>query len=218
MRVIIVGCGRVGSSLAYQLYQKGNQVVVIDKDVSAFDNLPLDFRGRTIEGDVLAQNVLHRAEIETADALATVTNSDSLNALVAHIARTDYQVARVVARNYDPAQRPMQEAFNISIVGSAGWGAQRIEEILSNEPLNLVFADGSTDFKLYQLEVSQEWHGHAIHELFQNGKLKLVELRRDGEQVPVSAAQTLEAGDYIYFSGEPDDIQALRKKLSREQE
>ena len=218
MRVIIVGCGRVGSTLAYQLFQKGNQVVVIDKDVSAFDNLPLDFRGRTIEGDVLAQNVLHRAEIEIADALATVTNSDSLNALVAHIARTDYQVARVVARNYDPSQRPLQEAFNISIVGSAGWGAQRIEEILSNEPLNLVYADGSTDFKLYQLEVTREWHGHTVNDFFQNGRLKLVELRRNGEQIAVSADQTLEADDCIYFSGEPDDIQALRKKLSGEQE
>src|SRR3990172_13346263 len=100
MKVIVVGCGQVGSALAYQLNKMEHQVTVIDRNESAFDNLPIDFQGRTIEGDVLARNVLQRAEIEEADALAAVTSSDSLNALIALIARTEFQVSKVVARNY----------------------------------------------------------------------------------------------------------------------
>jgi 2-polyprenyl-6-methoxyphenol hydroxylase-like FAD-dependent oxidoreductase len=82
MKVIVVGCGRVGSALAYQLHREGHQVTVIDHDSAAFDQLSLDFRGRTIKGDVLDRNVLRRAQVEEADALAAVTRSDSLNALV----------------------------------------------------------------------------------------------------------------------------------------
>ena len=88
------------------MYKKGRQVTVIDQDEEAFDNLSIDFHGRTILGDVLSRSVLRRAEIEHADALAAVTRSDSLNALAAHIARAEYKVARVVARNYDPRQPP----------------------------------------------------------------------------------------------------------------
>ena len=123
MRVIVVGCGGVGSALAFQLFRKGHQVTIIDLNEAAFDNLPIDFKGRVIKGDVLAHNVWQRAEINNADVLAAVTGSDSLNALIAYIARTEYQVSRVVARNIDPRQQPLQEAFGIPIVGAASWGA-----------------------------------------------------------------------------------------------
>ena len=78
MRVIIVGCGQVGSTLAYRLYKMGHQVVVIDRNENAFDNLPDDFRGRTINGDVLTRQVLRRAEVREADALFALTGSDPL--------------------------------------------------------------------------------------------------------------------------------------------
>ena len=138
MRVIVIGCGQVGSALAGRLYKKHHQVTVIDEEGTAFDGLPVDFNGRTIQGDVLDRNVLHRAEIEDADALAAVTTSDSLNALIAHIARTEYKIPRVVVRNHDPSQLPLQEAFGLSVVGPADWGAQRVEELLSEAVLRAV--------------------------------------------------------------------------------
>ncbi|RPI49305.1 MAG: TrkA family potassium uptake protein [Chloroflexi bacterium] len=126
MRIIVVGCGRAGSALAYQLYVKGHRVTVIDQDASTFENLPADFQGHLVQGDVLTRNVLERAEIESADSLVAVTNSDSLNVLLAHIARTEYQIPRVVAGNYDPRQRPLQEAFGIPVVSSATWAGEHI--------------------------------------------------------------------------------------------
>jgi len=117
MNIIVVGCGRVGSALAYQLYKKGHQVTVVDQAASAFDNLPADFHGRMEEGDVLSRDVLHRAGIGQADALA-------------HVARTAYHVPNVVVRNYNPRWQPLHEAFGLQVVSSASWGVQRMEELL----------------------------------------------------------------------------------------
>jgi len=213
MRVIVVGCGRVGSALAYQLYKKGHLVTVIDQKASAFDNLPVDFRGRTIEGDVLAREVLRRAEIEDADALAAVTSSDSLNALIAHIARTEYRVSKVVSRNYDPRQLPLQKAFSITVIASASWGVQRIEESLSDTPLRVVFTDSQTNFAIYQFEVPEFWHGRSLQELLPEGRSKAIALRRAGQLLPISVEQTLETGDLIYLSSDPEEIEALRHRL-----
>ena len=86
MNFFVIGCGRVGSELAFRLYKNGHKVVVLDKSRDALNGLPPEFRGRTIEGDVLAEQMLERAGIAEADGVATVTNSDTLNAVVAHMA------------------------------------------------------------------------------------------------------------------------------------
>ena len=218
MRVIVVGCGRVGSALAYQLYNKGHQVTVIDQDAFAFHNLPVDFHGRTIQGDVLTRNVLQRAEIEDADALAAVTNSDSLNALIAHIAKEEFQVSRVVARNYDPRQLPFQEAFDIPVVGSAIWGAQRIEELLSDAPLHPIFLGGNINIAIYQLEVPENWRGRSLQELLPEDKSKILAVSRAGQPLLISDTQILDSGDLIYLSADPAEIEALRHRLGFQQE
>ncbi len=218
MRVIVVGCGQLGSALAYQLYKIGHQVTVIDQDTSAFDNLSIDFHGRTIKGDALARNVLHRAEIEDADALAAVTSSDSLNVLIAHIARTEFQVSRVIARNYDPRQRPLQEAFGIPIVGSANWGAQRIIGLLSDAPLRAMLLDSKANLVIYQLEVPENWHGRSLQELLPEDRGKVLALRRASQPVPISDEQSLETGDLIYLSVDPEEIEALRRRLGLQPE
>jgi trk system potassium uptake protein TrkA len=218
MRVIVVGCGEVGSALAFQLFQKGHQVTIIDQNEAAFDNLPIDFKGRVIEGDVLARNVWQRAEIENADALATVTGSDSLNALVAHIARIEFKVSRVVARNNDSRQLPLQEAFGVPIVGAASWGAQRVEELLTDIPLHAVLTDSQTGFAIYHLEVPASWHGYAIQQLLPRDRYEKLAWTRLGKPVPDDGLQTLESGDLLYLRASPEEIEALRNRLSSEQE
>jgi len=218
MKIIVVGCGRVGSTIAYQLHKKGHQVTVIDQDASAFDNLSMDFHGRTVEGDVLARNVLHRAEIEDADALAAVTRSDSLNALISHIVRTEYHVSRVVARNFDPRQQPLQEAFGIPVVGAASWGAQRIEELLSEAPLRHVFSNNGARLSIYQLEVPASWHAKSLHELLPGDRFKLLAWTRAGQPLPILDTQYLENGDSVFLSAEPEEIEELRNRLDLHQE
>lgn len=130
MIVLVVGCNRLGSALASYLSKLGHQVTVIDQSASSFDILPADFHGRVVEGDILTRDVLHRAEIESVEALVAVTNSDTLNAVVAHMAGIVYNIPNVVVRNYDPRWQPFQDAFGLQIVSSVSWGIHRITDLL----------------------------------------------------------------------------------------
>ena len=186
--------------------------------MTAFDNLPIDFKGRVIEGDVLARNVWQRAEIENADALAAVTGSDSLNALVAHIAKTEFNVSRVVARNIDPRQLALQEGFGIPIVGAASWGAQRVEDLLTEIPLHEILLDGQAGLLIYHLEVPARWQGHALEDLLPADRYDRLSWTRLGQSLPIDNQRTLESGDLLYLKAIPEEIEALRNRLSSEQE
>src|SRR5262245_60158182 len=165
MNFIVLGCGRVGAELCYRLFKSGHQVVVVDSNKQAFNRLHPDFRGRTLEGEGLAEGVLERAGIREADGLAAVTNSDTLNAVVAHAARTVYDVPNVVARNYDPNLRPIIEAFGLQTVGSTYWGAQRVEELLMNPTQRMVFSAGNGEVEVYEMSIPEQWDGRTVSEL-----------------------------------------------------
>jgi len=213
MKVIVVGCGRVGAALAYQLYKKGHQVTVIDQGDTAFDNLPPDFHGRTVEGEVLAQEVLRRAGIEQADSLTAVTNSDSVNAVIAHVARTVYHVPNVVARNYEPRWRPLQEAFGLQVVSSASWGVQRIETLLCSPSMRTVFAAGNAEVEIYELVIPEAWQGRSLQELLPQGQCLAVALTRAGRAMLPSFDLRLEPGDVVYLSATPEGIESIRRQL-----
>ncbi|HSB02641.1 MAG TPA: TrkA family potassium uptake protein, partial [Anaerolineales bacterium] len=155
MNLIVVGCGRVGAELCYHLFKRGHQVVVVDIDKQAFNRLHPDFRGRTLEGEGLAEGVLERAGVREADGLAAVTNSDTLNAVIAHAARVLYNVPNVVARNYDPNLRTVIESFGLQTVGSTSWGAQRVEELLMYPSQRMVYSTGNGEVEIYEMLIPE---------------------------------------------------------------
>jgi trk system potassium uptake protein TrkA len=141
-----------------------------------------------------------------------------LNALVAHIAKTEYQVSRVVARNIDPRQLPLQEAFGVPIVGAASWGAQRVEELLTDIPLHAALVDIQAGFAIYHLQVPADWHGHALQELLPKNRFEKLAWTRLGKALPIDETQSLESGDLIYLRAMPEEIEALRSLLGSKQE
>jgi len=164
MNVIIVGCGRVGVELALSLCQR-HVVTVIDINAHAFDRLGSDFRGRTVQGEGFDREVLKRAGIENADALAAVTTSDNVNVVVARIARDLYHIPRVVARVYNPRRIPIYEKFGLQTVASSSWGAQRIEQLLLHPGIQSIFSAGNGEVQLYEISVPKEWTGHPLGDL-----------------------------------------------------
>src|SRR5262245_22645490 len=164
MFLIVVGCGRVGSELAFRLFEAGHQVTVIDQVGRSFEHLHPEYRGRTVTGEVLAEDVLKRAGIEQADGLAAVTNSDSVNGVVGYMARTIFGVPNVVVRNYDPKFRELHEAFGVQTVASTAWGARRMEELLHQVQGKTVFSAGNGEVEVYELPVGEEWYGVALGE------------------------------------------------------
>jgi trk system potassium uptake protein TrkA len=217
MNFIVVGCGRVGAELVLRLYKSGHQVVVLDQNESSFNRISPEFRGRTVHGETLRQDVLERAGIKSADGLAAVTNSDTLNAVVSHAARTIYNVPVVVCRNYDPHLRGMLEAFGLQIVSSTSWGAQRTEELLTNVTSRAVFSAGNGEVEVYELVIPEAWAGRAWDELCTgNAGTIPVALARAGHAILPTPGTKLESGDILNVSATFDGIKFLRARLEAE--
>lgn len=214
MNIIVVGCGRVGSALAHRLYLAGHQVAVVDRTAEAFSNLPPDFAGRLHEGDALAQDILSRAGIENTHAMAVVTNSDALNAVVGHIAQVEYKVPTVVVRNYDPRFRPLFEEFNLQVVSSTSWGAQRIEELLYDAEMHTVFSAGNGEVEVYEFVVPPEWIGKRATEIFSGRKCNLLSTTRAGRAIQPDEDLVFDKGDVLHVSATFAGINELRARLS----
>jgi trk system potassium uptake protein TrkA len=219
MNFIVLGCGRVGAELCYRLFKSGHQVVVVDNNKQAFNRLHPDFRGRTLEGEGLAESVLERAGIREADGLATVTNSDTLNAVAAHIARSFYDVPNVVARNYDPNLRSIIEAFGLQTVGSTYWGAQRVEELLMNPLQKVVYSPGNGEVEIYEVLIPEEWNNRTLGELLDQLKgCYPVALSRAGRAFLPEMDTMLHEGDLLNVSSTFEGIGALTARLSKKAE
>ncbi|MEW6094868.1 MAG: NAD-binding protein [Chloroflexota bacterium] len=215
MNMIVVGCGRLGSELAYRLFNDGHQVTVVDSVEQSFERLKPDFRGRTVTGEALSKELLERAGADKADGLAAVTNSDTLNAVVAHTARTIYKIPNVVVRNYDPNLRPVLEAFGLQIVSSTAWGAQRIEEMLGGAAVRMVFSAGNGEVEVYELVVPQHWNGRSLGDLLgSSGGYLPAALTRAGRSFLPAANTLLETGDLLNVSATAEGISDLRHRLT----
>jgi trk system potassium uptake protein TrkA len=214
MNFIVVGCGRVGAELCYHLFRNGHQVVVVDIDKEAFNRLHPDFRGRTLEGEGLAEGVLERAGIREADGLAAVTNSDTLNAVVAHAARAIYGTPNVVARNYDPNLRPIIEAFGLQTVGSTYWGAQRVEELLMNPLQRVVYSAGNGEVEVYEVMIPEEWNDRPLSELLASLDCYPVAISRAGRSSLPAMNMQLRTGDLLNISSTFEGIGELTTRLT----
>ncbi|GJQ52038.1 MAG: potassium transporter TrkA [Anaerolineaceae bacterium] len=215
MNFIVVGCGRVGAELSYRLFKSGHQVVVVDSRREAFYRLHADFRGRTLEGEGLAENVLERAGIQEADGLAAVTNLDALNAVVAYLARVFYNVPNVVARNYDPNLRPVIEAFGLQTVGSTHWGARRVEELLLNPLQHVVYSAGNGEVEIYEFTIPELWNGKTLDDILGAARQCVpVALTRAGRASLPDGKDALRTGDLLTVSSTLEGISALTLRLS----
>ncbi|MDQ2959538.1 MAG: TrkA family potassium uptake protein [Candidatus Dormibacteraeota bacterium] len=118
MKVVIVGCGRVGSTLARELDAAGHRVTIIDERVAAFSRLGEDYGGEMVVGTGIDESVLRRAGIEDADCFASVTNGDNRNIMAAQVAKVVFNVPRVITRIYDPIREQTYRGFGLETICS----------------------------------------------------------------------------------------------------
>lgn len=130
MKVIIVGCGRVGALLATNLAAKGHDVTVIDANADSFNRLPPDFKGRTVLGSGIDLDVQLRAGVEHADAFVACTPGDNRNIAASQIARETFRVPRVVARINDPLRAEVFHELGLQTVCPTLLGAELVREAL----------------------------------------------------------------------------------------
>jgi len=218
MKVIIVGCGRVGADLAYRLYQRGHEVAIIDLDEAAFNSLPPDFQGRFYEGDAMAQDVLHRAGVDKCDSICIATNSDSVNLVIGHAARTFYHVPNVIARNYDAHNRSLFESFSLQCISATSWAAQRLEEMVYHGEIRAVFSAGNGEVEVYEINIPSAWNGKTISELLNCPGCVIVSLTRSGKATLPKPETLLQTGDVMHISATLDGIEELRLRIARRPE
>ena len=159
------------------------------------------------------QQVLLRAGIEEADAVACVTNSDALNAVVGHVAKTVYNVPKVVVRNYDNRLRHIFDLFHLQVISSSIWGAQRLDEMITKTPARTIFSAGNGEVEIYEITVTEAIAGKAIRDLNVPGKSLVVSLTRDGRAVLPAEDETLVLSDMLCISATTEGITRIQRML-----
>lgn len=216
MKFIVIGCGRVGAELAHRLFKNGHQIVVVDSNKDAFNRIHSDFHGRTVEGEALSADTLKRADLDHADGVAVVTNSDTMNAVIGHTIRMHYpQIKQVLVRNYDPAMREMLEAFGLQIVSSTAWGAERLQELLINASFRAVFSAGNGEVELYEMYIPDNWRDRSVSTLLDGCKNTIIvaALTRAGRAELASPESILKSGDILTVSATLEGVTALQARL-----
>lgn len=130
MKVIIMGCGRVGARLAGLLDADGHNVTVLDTDSYSFRRLPSGFKGKALIGNGIDEEALKRAGIEKADAFIAVTQGDNRNIMAAQIAKHIFEVKRVICRIYDPLRQEMYESLGLESLSPTTIFADLLKNIL----------------------------------------------------------------------------------------
>ena len=132
MRVVIMGCGRVGARLAGLLDDDGHSVTVLDNDAYSFRRLPPKFSGTTLLGNGLNEEVLKRAGIEKADAFLALTQGDNRNVMATQIAKHIFNVPKVICRIYDPLRQELYSTLGLETISPTTIFAQILKEKLES--------------------------------------------------------------------------------------
>jgi trk system potassium uptake protein len=209
VHVVIMGCGRVGSSLAAALERLGHTVAVIDKDVQAFRRLSQDFRGSQVVGVGFDRTVLIKAGIERAGAFAAVSSGDNSNIISARVARETFGVEHVVARIYDEKRAAVYERLGIPTVATVPWTTDRFLRTLLPDGVASAWREPSGKVAVLQLPVHESWAGRRVSTLEETTGARVAFIMRFGTGVLPDAKTVVQADDVIYvaaLSGTVSDI------------
>ncbi|MEA5026748.1 MAG: NAD-binding protein [Erysipelotrichaceae bacterium] len=213
MKVIIVGCGMLGSGLANSLAKKGNQVTVIDKDEDALLHLSSDFSGDKVIGIGFDKEILEKAKISYVDAIVACTTSDEVNALIARIAKDIYKVPRVISRLYDPRKAEIYRTFGIQTISTTSWGVARALELLSYSQLDTVLSIGDSSVEMVRIEVPSLLIGKTVNDVLAIGEFQVTAISRDNKSFLPTLGTVLQKQDIIYISVMTSSIKRLKSLL-----
>jgi trk system potassium uptake protein TrkA len=199
MKIIIMGCGRVGEQLSRLMLDEGHQVAVIDQDINALNRLGPDFKGRKVRGVGFDRDILVQAGIQEADAFAATSSSDNANIVAARIARNVFGVPRVVTRLYDPRRAEIYKRLGLVTISSTTWGAERIRELLTHSELDPTLSFGNGEVSLVALETPPQIVGRLVRNITVPGEVNVVAIVRDGRAFMPIGGTEFQSRDMIQF-------------------
>ena len=214
MRVIVLGSGRIGSSLAIRLDAGGHAVSIVDRDRDGFRKLPERFTGRAVLGNGFDRDVLEQAGIREAGAVAAVMYGDNSNIVAARIAKETYEVPRVVARIKDPQRAEIYQRLGIPTVAMATWTTEQVHRRLFADQSAVDWTDASGQLSLIERALPDAWAGERLDALDGGDRYRLIAVSRAG--APRLAAHGLvgQEGDVLHLIVRTDAIEDLHTLLA----
>jgi trk system potassium uptake protein TrkA len=199
MHVVIMGCGRVGSTLARSLEERDHDVSVIDSNPDAFRRLGPSFEGTKVTGIGFDQTVLERAGVEKADAFAAVSSGDNSNIIAARVARETFGVQHVVARIYDPGRAEVYQRLGIVTVATVKWTADQMLRRLLPAGAEPDFRDPSGTIRVDHVPVTEAWIGERTVRLQTDSNSRIAWIDRLGEGMLPTRETVLQEGDMLHL-------------------
>jgi trk system potassium uptake protein len=196
---VIMGCGRVGSTLALSLESQGHDVAVIDTNNAAFRRLGNSFEGRRVTGLGFDRDTLLESGIEQAYAFAAVSNGDNSNILAARVARETYSVEHVVARIYDPGRAEIYQRLGIPTVGTVRWTADQMLRRLLPQGSVPEHSDPSGHVVIADVPMNPAWIGRRIREIEATTRARVAYVTRLGDGILPGAETVYQDGDLIHI-------------------
>ncbi len=212
MHIVIMGCGRVGSTLAHILEDRGNSVAIIDQDPEAFRKLRASFKGSRVTGVGFDRDVLMQAGIDKSDAFAAVSSGDNSNIIAARVARESFGIERVAARIYDPRRAEVYQRLGIPTVATVRWTADQMLRKLLPEGAEPLWRDPTGKIVLAEVAVSPRWFGEKIKTVEAAAGTRIAFIDRLGEAMVPTPVTVLQEGDVLHViapEGELDRIAAV---------
>jgi trk system potassium uptake protein TrkA len=213
MKIIVIGCGRIGAGLAQAMSLQGHAVTVVDPDLAAFERLGRGFKGEVVQGVGFDRDVLLRAGIERADGLAAVTSSDETNVVAARIAREVFHVPRVIAQLYDPRKAEIYRRLGLQTVTPTTWGINRISDLLSYSGLDVILSLGSGEVDVVEAEVPPHIVGRTVSDVTIAGEIIVAAITRKGRSFLPTLGAVFEKDDRLHFILSATSADRLRELL-----
>ena len=209
MHIVIMGCGRVGSTLAHILEDRDNSIAIIDRDPEAFRRLRSSFKGERITGIGFDRTVLIQAGIERADAFAAVSSGDNSNIIAARVVRETFGVVRVAARIYDPRRAEVYERLGIPTVATVRWTADQMLRKLLPEGTEPLWRDPTGKIVLAEVAFSPAWIGEPVKAAEASSMTRIVFIDRLGQAFVPEAGTVLQEGDVIHVVARESELDRI---------
>lgn len=213
MYVIIAGCGRVGSELAKLLSAEGHNVVVIDKNPSAFERLGGTFNGLTMVGNGFDLELLKQAGIEKADAFCSVTNGDNTNLISAQVAKKIFKVPKVFTRVYDPQRAHIYSALGLDVIsGTILFAAMLRDKIIESRFSSFLIE--TKELGVIEIEVKGSLIGKAVADINIGGEFLVVAIRRLSGVIIPEAKTILKEKDTLMAAVKVVSLKKIKEKFN----
>jgi len=214
VRIVIAGCGRVGSDLALTLSEEGHDVSVIDNRPGVFDRLGSTFNGTTFEGLGYDVRVLRDAGIELADAFIAATDSDNANAMAVQVAQRVFGVPKTIARLDDPAREEAYRALGVHFVPGAKLTSKVIHEQVVREEFSYHVTFSGGDVEIVEMTVGPDGAGLPVDVLQQPGELRVSAIHRGHRTLIPDDQFVLAEGDLVVAAARTGARKKIRRYLA----